>query len=154
MKRMIFLAISFVLVFSFPVFAQSADEYVRNSKIVPDILNQSQGWVRNLSQDDRRGSYIVEAYENAKEGLVAYLYVINKDGVRQENFMEYGSSKVAKAAIKVNGKWYVGKEPFYDNDVLMKENHFKTEQVLDKNGNVIGAKVSLDTVEGLKELPL
>lgn len=152
MKRLMSAVILSTLFLTLPAFAQSPDEYVRNSKTVPNFLDQKSGWLHDPTKDERKGNYVTESYKNEKEGLFAYVYVIQIDGLRQECLMEYGSMGVSRAAIKVDEKWYLGKAPFYDNHKSVSENDFKSEGVVNNEGQVVGVKITLDTVDGLKEL--
>ncbi len=141
----------FALVFS--VFAQSADDYVLNSKTVPDIHDQSKGWVLDPKRSDRGDDgFIVEFYENKEEGLVVILYLIESGGVRTEYAMEYGGQQVAKAAVKSNGEWYVARGPFYDKGEQIEKNYFIAEEKTDSTGRVVEFRVKLDTIDGMREV--
>lgn len=130
-------------------FAQSGDDYVRNTRTVPNV-NQGE-WVYNSANDVVRGVYVRETYRNDSQQLVAYVTVRNSPGLREELIMEFGSQNVGRAALKVGGRWCLGKGPFYDGS-SKPENNLKEEQIKDSQGELTGVKFSLDTLEGPKSL--
>jgi len=64
--------------------------------------------------------------------------------------MTFGSKSVVRNALKVDGKWYVGKGPLVDGSSVNRENDFQFEEIKDDQGNVTAVKISLDTLDGLK----
>ena len=120
-------------------------------------MDQNSGWSHDPAEDQIDGGHVIESHENKKEGLIVFLYIdaaaaVLRKGSELAYMAEYGSKQVGRAAIKVDGKWYVGRAPFYDNGKGMPENSFKSQDILDSNGRLVGVKLMLETVDGLKEL--
>ena len=161
MKKILLVAM-FLASFSNALSAQQLSEnWVKDSKTIPEFLDQNQDWRHDTSSDEIQvlgKSHImvaVECYVNDSKGLVAYVWVGNdKNGLRQELFMQYGTANVARAAIKVNGKWHVGKKHFFDHFNHRLEYDINFGLILDAQGIEIGTKVTLDTLDGLKTLDL
>ena len=134
-------------------FAQSnADEYTRNTTTVPNL--QERGWERSPSKDETISDNVMkEFYSNTEKDLVAYLWMKrNPDGSREEFMMKFGSEqRVGRAAIKVDGVWYVGKAPFADYIAYSHENDF-INHYKELNDRQTLVRVTLETVQGLKEL--
>jgi len=82
-KSVLAIASAFLFVFlvSSNSFAQSGDEYVRNTKVVPDIT--ASGWVHVSARDDVRGEFVSELYSNDGQELAAILQVRNHGGSRK-----------------------------------------------------------------------
>lgn len=147
MKRAAFVMIAAIMIFTVKISAQSGDDFVRQSTTPPDIFDTGQGWEHDLSRDSYTNGYGTEFYGNKKENLDAYLYVyLKSDGTKQEYLMLYGTSKVARSAIKIGSKWHVARELAFDNGKLYKENLPKINRDIDK------IVISLDTLDGIKEL--
>lgn len=133
-----------------PATVQSGDDYVKNLKSTPDLTSSE--WRHVVEADRSEGEFAQEIYTNDKYQVVAFLRVRNSSGVRQELFMEFGTKDVARAALKVNGKWHLGKEPFFVRPEFKKEKALNYESARDANGVLLSVTVTLDTLDGLKTL--
>jgi hypothetical protein len=155
MKRTILL-LAVSILFSGNVFAQqTADDFVRNSKTVPNFLDVKSGWVHDVARDEKStdGSQAVHYYLNKMNGLIAFVSTqVNKDGSELEVAIRYGSANVGRNGIKINGRWYAGREPFFDNPNPKPDSEFIVQEVKNSQGVITGYKLGLDTVDGLKEL--
>ena len=131
-------------------YAQSANDYVRNTKTVPDLTISR--WVHDPAEDSVQGEFVKEIYLNQSEGLVVYFEVRVRNGSREELFMLFGSRDVARGALKVDGKWHLAKGPLFDRSNNKLENDFKAGVIKDGQGKITAVKISLETLDGLKTL--
>ncbi|GEM_PF-4289066 len=142
------------------------DDQVRNSTVAPDLHNASSGW-NMVSRDEGalvtasyQGKVLTvqgnkETYNNEKEDMRAYLYSkTDANGNSEEVAMLYGTDNVARGAIKVNGKWYVSKELYFENGLGNPNGRVSSEVVYDKTetDKPVKVKFALETVDGHKEL--
>lgn len=151
----------FVLVSCAYAQPRTPDERVRTSTIVPDLHNPASGWkavpekVELFYQNQALTVRIkLEYYENTKDGMRAFLHVLEAKGGREELAMLYGTDNVARGAIRVGGAWHVSKDLYFDNG---KDNPGASvswvatfdEKEPDKPTK---AKLTLETVDGHKEV--
>ena len=158
-KRYVSLVVLVLVFFSFifgpiPVFGQGAPR-------VPNIQDQSEGWVFNNFQTEYRffpkktdgnrfyGHVLrirVEVYTNSNLQMIAHVYSwVNKDGTKDEFEILYSSETAGRFAINIDGKWYpaIG---LYTQD----QNAFKFDSLVVKGDLPVQVKISLQTIEGLK----
>lgn len=164
--RHLALSVASVLLVATCAFAQSPDEQMKTSLVAPDLHNVSSGWSRvsveegnlvSVQYQDKvlviRGSQ--EYYENEKEHRMALLFS-RKDasGKSEEVAMLYGTDAVARGAIKVNGKWYVSKELYFENGSSNLNGAVIPEVVYDKTetDKPVKVKFFLETIDGPKEV--
>ena len=141
----------FVLLAGSNSFAQSADDYARNATTAPDVT--SSGWVPYATIGDPNNPNIFHAmYTNSSQGIRAEINILNHNGSQEELIMFFGSENVGRAAIKVDGIWYVAKAPFVDYANQRPENYFTNTPNRNSQGVVISVTVSLDTLEGPKSI--
>lgn len=131
----------------------TGDDYVRNTTTAPDVT--ASGWVRNSAGSSIGTETARDRYLNESRQLEVFVYTDNK--TQEELIMLFTSTSqsVARGAIKVDGKWYLGKAPMYDlsnTTPVMLQNDFKIEQVVGDSGLVIAVRVSLETTEGIKSV--
>lgn len=141
----------FVLLAGSNSFAQSADDYVRNTTTAPDVT--ASGWVHDSTQGDPYESDVFHAaYTNNSQRIGAVITILNRNGQQEELIMLFGSGNVVRAAIKVEGIWYVAKAPFIDYTNQSPENYFTGASNKNSQGVEISITLSLDTLEGLKSI--
>ena len=126
------------------------EDYVRNTTSVPDFT--ASGWVRNLAGSSIGTETARDRYLNEGRQLEVFVYTDNK--TQEELIMLFTSisHSVARGAIKVDGKWYLGRAPMYDFSNVIPQNDFKIEQIVGDSGLVIAVRVSLETIEGIKSI--
>ncbi len=162
----VFVLVSYV--FAQPVQPSASDEQVRTSTVAPDLHNSASGWNMVAKEDGRfvevpyqdkvltlQGSK--EYYMNDKNQTRAYLYLkTDANGNGEEFAMLYGTNDVAKGAIKVNGKWYVSKETYFDHGLSNPNGTVNQEFVYDEKetNRPVKVKYTLETVDGHKEVVL
>ena len=148
-----------------PPFPQSAfDELLRRSKDVPNLSDANSGW-RKIHELERlfvehqdrllvaKGSQAY--YVNEKKHMMAFLYSkTDTDGKSEEFGMLYGTNDIIRGAIKVNGKWYVSKEPYLDNGKENLKGWLNEEVIYDEHeaAKPVKVKFVLETVDGVKEV--
>lgn len=168
MHRMI-LALVTVFVLVNGAFAQppqSSEEWIRTSTVVPDFHALNSGWNRKY---EREGNLVKvsyqdkiltvsgseEYYTNAKDKMIAYLWLKNDaNGNKEEFAMLYGTDNVARGAIKSGGKWYVSKILYFDNGQDNPQGSISPQIVYDdkETDRPVKVKFVLETVVGLKEV--
>lgn len=151
---------------SFAQPAQSSEERVRTSTVVPDLHNAANRWNKESGLDGSlaivsyQGKTLTvsgseEYYTNAKDKMMAYLW-LKKDanGNKEEFAMLYGNDKVSRRAIKSGGKWYVSKKVFFDNEQSNLQESISPKVVYDDKDvdRPVKVKFVLETVVGLKEV--
>ncbi len=159
------LSIVAILAFASCAFAQPLplDEQVRTSTVVPDLHNPASGW--KVVPENERLQYQNEAltikvteeyYENTKDHMMAFLYVREANGKREELSMLYGTDNVARGAIKSEGAWHVSKEMYYENGKQNPKGNVSLEVIPDKKepAKPAKAKLFLETVDGPKEITI
>lgn len=152
MKKFIVAALVGILILPAISFAQSPADFVRNSKTVPDVWNTQLGWNHNVALDKDEGIVHYSVYVNQKQGLVAIIASISYPNKPLDDFMMmYVGDGVARTGIKVDGQWYLSVGPFEDNGKSMPENDIQATEIYDQNsGSLIGARLELNTLDGLK----
>ena len=161
-----------ILAFASHAFAQSVqsqDDRVRTSTVVPNLHDMASGW-NKVSESG--GELVAIPYENktltvkgsedyyintkeVESNTRAFLWVKNNaDGSKEEFAMLYGTKNIARGAIKVNGRWYVSKELYFDHGAVNVAGNIGSDVVFDKKDKEkpVQVRFFLETVNGLKEV--
>ncbi len=160
--RKTILSVVVVLAFASCAFAQPTPaERMRTSTAAPNLSAGDWQVVPEQEQlvyhnQDSTVKVRIEYYVNDKEHMMAYLYVLDTNGNRQELSMLYGIADVARGAIKTEGAWHVSEEVFYDNGKENPKGTVSWAVIPDKNdpNKPAKARLSLETVDGPKELTI
>ena len=136
-----------------PVFAFALSVFAQSKPTVPDVSGKNWKLVTEgptkMSADGVSISGLTDKfYENETDNMCAQVYTRkDKEG---DIFMLYGkcddNGSGITMALRVNGQWYPAKEAGTDT--------LKGFVVRGTDGKPNGLKLSLDTVEGAKELVL
>lgn len=140
---------------------QTPDEQMRTSKVVPDLHNSASGWkavpekMELFYQNEALTVRIkVEYYENTKDGMRAFLYVLETKRGREELAMLYGTDNVARGAIRAGDAWHVSKDLYFDNGKGNPSASVRWVATFDEKepDKPVKAKLTLETVNGFKEV--
>jgi hypothetical protein len=165
----VFLGIA-LLVFNIKSFAQesqsrleeldlkNAEDFVRNSKTVPDVNDagwllmgeESYGLAFESGADRVTIPISVTVYFNVNTHLSVKLFIVSdKEGIFQVYGMSYGTGSTYRYAINADLKWNIAKETYTEEN---KNSIYPSGINYDDKLGLIAITMALDTDEGIKEV--